>query len=230
MSQQSPSHPVHGPPAQPPANALPTVGQVLRLLTSRVWVTPLLVAANVGVFIVMAAAGVSVLMPDPSRMIEWGANFGPRTLGGEWWRILTSTFLHFGIIHLALNMIVLAQVGGLVERLIGSLGFLLLYLVSGVLGSLASVFSNPEVVSAGASGSVFGVVGGLLGFLTVQRHALPREALVPLAKNAGFFVVVNLAFGFVAPGIDVAAHVGGLAGGFLCGLLLSRPRTGEQGV
>ena len=99
-----------------------------------------------------------------ATVLEWGANFGPKTMDGQWWRLFTSMFLHFGIIHIGFNMWVLWNVGRLVERLVGNFGFALLYVVSGLLGSVASLAWNPTTISAGASGAVFGVVGALIGF------------------------------------------------------------------
>src|SRR5438445_2043493 len=128
-------------------------------------ITRLLVGLNVAVFIANAVAGVSVIAPSGEALLRWGADFGPRTLSGEPWRLLTSTFLHFGIIHLALNMWCLWALGTLAEPLFGWAAFLLLYLLSGLGGSVLSMLVHPMVVSAGASGAVFGVAGGVITFL-----------------------------------------------------------------
>ena len=111
------------------------------------------------VFIATAVAGVSVIDPSGEALLRWGADFGPRTLSGEPWRLLTSTFLHFGIIHLALNMWCLWALGTLAEPLFGWAAFLLLYLLSGLGGSVLSMLVHPMVVSAGASGAVFEMSG-----------------------------------------------------------------------
>ena len=90
-------------------------------------------------------------------------------------------------------------------------------------GSVASVAWNPEVMSVGASGAVFGVGGALLGFLLLRRDSIPAVVLVPLRNSMFSFIGFNVVFGFLVPGIDNAAHLGGLAGGLVCGFVLSQP-------
>jgi rhomboid protease GluP len=215
------------PPAPSPAEQAAEFQRRLAALTPRVFVTPALIALNVGVFVLMAARGVSLINPTPEQLIAWGANYGPKTLNGEWWRLLTCTFLHIGIIHLLLNMWVLAEGGPLVERLLGNLGFAVLYLVSGVGGSLASVGWDPLQVSAGASGAIFGIYGALLSSMLSRRDSIPLGALTRLRNSGLAFLGYNLAFGLFMPGIDMAAHVGGLAAGFLSGAALSHTLAPE---
>ena len=172
----------------------------------------------------MVASGVPAVDPDPRAMFAWGANFGPAVvLDGQAWRLLTSTFLHFGLLHLAFNMWCLLSAGPLVERLFGHLGFAALYLLAGVGGSLASLWFHPVIFGAGASGAIFGVFGGLLGFLAVHSARHPPRGPEAPAPSAVSFVAYNTLFGLMSPGIDNAAHLGGLATGFVCGLLLQRP-------
>ena len=111
--------------------------------------------------------------PNPAVHIRFGSNFGPLTWTGEEWRLLTSAFLHFGLIHIALNMFALYQGGGLVERLFGSTRFAVIYLLSALSGSVASGWWDPLRNSAGASGAIFGVYGALLAFLAVRRADIP---------------------------------------------------------
>jgi len=212
-------------PASPaPVTEDPVVAfnRALAKLTPRVWVTPLLIALNVAVFIAMVATGAHPMSPTIDSLLKWGANFGPKTTSGQWWRLGASMFIHIGVFHIAMNMVVLWSIGRFVERLVGGAGFIALYAVAGLCGSLASVGVHPFMVSAGASGAVFGLYGGLLGFLLRQRGAVPKPLLKKLSGSAVAFVVYNVAFGLV-PGIDMAAHIGGLAGGFGCGLLLGLP-------
>jgi rhomboid protease GluP len=190
-------------------------------LTPRIIVTPALIALNVGVFLVMVLAGANVLKPNIPVMLQWGANYGPLTTNGQWWRLLSGTFLHFGVIHLLVNMWVLRDVGREVERLVGSTGFLIGYLVSGFFGSLASVFWQEAAVSAGASGAVFGVFGMLLGFVVLRKGSIPVEALRDRAGGAIAFLIFNLIVGLSVPWIDQAAHIGGFIAGCVCGLVLS---------
>ncbi|MBI3449155.1 MAG: rhomboid family intramembrane serine protease, partial [Acidobacteria bacterium] len=197
----------------------------LHQLTPSAPLTPTLIAVNVAVWIAMLANGANPLSPDTEVMRAWGADFGPLTANGEWWRLLTSNYLHFGAIHLFCNMFALWQIGALVERLLGRSGFLITYLISGVAGSLASLWWHPYAVGAGASGAVFGVYGALLGFITRESGTIPREVLSRLRSGGVTFLGYNLIFGLSIPGISLAAHAGGLAAGFLCGVLLSHQLT-----
>jgi rhomboid protease GluP len=197
-------------------------------LSPRAPITPVLITINVMVFAAMCIGGVGFFSPDGSDTIRWGSNFGPMTMGGQWWRLFTSLFIHFGIIHLALNMFVLLSSGAVIERLFGSVRFLLLYLCAGLSGSMASLLWNPVVNSAGASGAIFGIFGGLLAFVANPRNGVPAAIMNEQRNNVLFFAMYNLAFGFAHSGIDNAAHVGGLVGGFLSGLLLARPLRKES--
>jgi len=176
---------------------------------------------NIIVFGLMAISGVSWLDPPTDSLVQWGANYGPMTLGDQSWRMLTSLFLHIGIIHLLLNMLVLANIGPAMETLLGSVAYVILYLVAGLAGSAASLAWHPLGVSAGASGAIFGLYGALIAFWV--RGSAHREILLPLWKGAVAFVAINLFFGFFQPGVDLAAHFGGLTSGFLLGLFLVQP-------
>ena len=191
----------------------------------KISITSMLLALNVAVFGLMLAWGVDPMQPAIDSLITWGANYGPKTTQGEWWRMLTCMFLHIGVLHLLFNMIALWNVGGLVERLLGSTGFVVLYLLAGLLGSVASVAWNPFVVSAGASGAIFGLFGGLLAFLVRHRDLQQHAFLAALRTNTLAFLGYNLVFGFMYQGIDMAAHLGGLAGGFVCGFVLTPSLT-----
>ncbi len=195
----------------------------LNAATPRVVVTPALLAINIGVFLVMLALGVGVLGGRAEEYLRFGANFAPLTTGGEWWRLVSCIFVHFGILHLAFNMWALWDSGQLTERLFGNGWFAVLYLFAGIAGSSASMLWNQHVISAGASGAVFGVFGALLAYITVQRGSIPADILNRLRVSTSVFVVYSLFYGFAQAGIDNAAHVGGLAGGFAMGLILARP-------
>jgi membrane associated rhomboid family serine protease len=192
-------------------------------LPPRAWVTPTLVVINVLVFVAMCVSGVSVFEPKIADLIRWGADFGPLTKDGQWWRVVTSMFIHIGIIHIAMNMFVLWTAGIIIERLFGSAAFTVLYVLAGVGGSLASLAWQPFTVSAGASGAVFGLFGGLLGYLVTGRKFVPAQTVTALGKYAGTFLAYNLVYGFARSGVDIAAHVGGLGTGFLLGIALAAP-------
>ena len=193
-------------------------------------ITYILIALNVAVFIGMMLTGANIMHPTTRQAVSWGADFGPLTLDGQWWRVISACFVHFGLIHIAMNMVILWQVGVFTEKLFGNVRYLLLYLLAGVYGNLLSIAHHPQQVSAGASGAVFGVYGGLLGFLVVQRGVVPRANAMSIAKSAGIFIVYNLIYGLSSPEIDLDAHIGGLISGFLAGCLLARPiwATGQR--
>lgn len=188
-------------------------------------VTAVLLALNVAIFGLMLAGGINPMQPSIDSLIQWGANYGPKTTQGEWWRLFTCMFLHIGVLHLLFNMLALWNVGGFMERLLGSTGFLVLYLLAGLLGSVASVAWNPFVVSAGASGAIFGLYGGLLAFLVRHRDLQQHAFLAALRTNTLAFLGYNVIYGFIVQGIDMAAHLGGLAGGFVCGCVLTPSLT-----
>jgi rhomboid protease GluP len=191
--------------------------------TPRAFVTPVLVGLNVLVFVAMVASGLSFMDPSIEGLLKWGANYGPDVTQGQWWRLLTAMFIHIGIIHIAMNMYILWGIGKLTERLFGNFGFLVLYLLAGLGGSLTSVWWKPFTVSAGASGAVFGVYGGLLGYLLLQRHTVPKRNVSSLATSAGTFLVYNLIYSMMSARVDIAAHLGGFVTGFLVGGALAQP-------
>jgi rhomboid protease GluP len=203
----SPASQVTGPP-----DGLAQFRLALFARTPRLWVTPLLVGMNLAVFLGMVATGVSALNPSAEGLLRWGANYAPRTTAGEWWRLVTNVFVHIGVIHIAMNMLVLWQIGALVERLLGHRPFLLVYLVAGFCGSLASISWHPLVISAGASSAVFGIYGVLIAYLVLHRGSIPRTVLLQLQKSTAFFIGLNVLFGLQQKGIDMAAHVGGAGG------------------
>jgi len=177
----------HGQPvtwSQAPPQAIIRFWQRLLEITPRTFVTSAIVGVNAAVFLLMTLDCGSLFSPNGQTLVAWGANFGPFTLDGQWWRLLTCTFVHIGIIHIGLNMWVLWDIGQLVERLAGNVGFLLLYLLSGLFGSLASVYWNPLVLSAGASGAVFGSFGGLMGFALLRGDSIPKSILGRLRTAA----------------------------------------------
>lgn len=189
------------------------------------WATNVIIAVNVIAFVAMGLRGAGWFeAADMKPYILFGANNGAATTGGEWWRLVTSMFLHYGVLHLALNMWALFQVGHLVERLLGRGLYLLVYLGSGVLGGLATIcWHGDKLWSAGASGAVFGVYGALLGYFVRQRHGVPRGVFGPIMKSTLMFAGYNLLFGAVHPHIDNMAHIGGLVGGFVLGWIVALP-------
>ena len=183
------------------------------------WLTIVLAVANVGVFAWELSAGAGVGQPTPEWMLEHGGNFGPLTLGGEEWRLFTSMFLHYGLLHLAMNMIGLVDGGRHVEQMYGRVGFAALYLVSGLAASLATSL-RANVVSAGASGAIFGVFGAFGAFLFLHRGRLDPARVSKQSRGLLIFIGLNVWFGITAEGVDLVAHLAGLAAGFVVGLAL----------
>jgi rhomboid protease GluP len=200
----------------------------LREVTPRLRVVPVVVALNVGVFVAMVATGISPISPSAEAVARWGADYGPLTLAGQPWRLLTNVFLHFGIIHLAANMLALLDAGPVIERLFGSVAFAALYLAAGITGSVASMAVHPLIVSAGASGAIFGVYGALGAVMVLHRETIPPVALKRLGRVAGSFIIYNFAFSVGKSGIDNMAHIGGLLGGAVAGACLFRPLVPDR--
>ena len=155
-----------------------------------------------------------------------GANsFDLTVQHGEAWRLLACTFLHANLLHIAMNLYVLKSMGDFAERLFGSRAYLGVYLVSAIGGSLLSLawtLSSSHNYSVGASGAVFGVMGGMLGFALSRRKSVPMQVYRSMLRSAAMFTVINLAFGFSMKVVDNGAHIGGLVAGLVAGLALSR--------
>lgn len=198
---------------------------------SHAWssVTNGIVAVNLVVFGLMGLAGAGWLQTESMALYIQYANNGAATTAGEWWRLVTCMFMHYGLIHLAMNMWALHQTGQLVERLLGRPLYLLAYFGSGIVASFASIlWHGDRVWSAGASGAVFGVYGVLLGYMVREKHGLPRSVVQPMLRSTLGFAAYNILFGLAHPLIDNAAHIGGFAGGFVFGAVLALPLDPEQ--
>ena len=175
---------------------------------SRPVVTWILLALIVVMFAVETALGGST---DSDVLIRLGAKVTPLIADGEYWRLLTSMFLHIGLAHLFFNGYALAAVGTELERLVGPGRFVAIYFLSGLLGSLAS-FAFSASLAAGASGAIFGVIGALGAYFFLHRERLGSWGRARLG-NIVFLIALNLFWGFTQPGIDNYAHLGGLLSG-----------------
>lgn len=194
-----------------------------RRQSSSMAVTQAIFGINVAVFVVMLLSGVSMLgNPSGQDLVRWGANFGPLTVGGEWWRLLTCVFIHGGLLHIAFNMWCLWDLGRLAESVYGHWTFAAVYFLSGVSASLASVIWNPVILSVGASGAIFGIAGALIASFYLGEFSLPRAAMSGMLRSVVMFVGYNLFFGAVIARTDNAAHIGGLLMGLLLGALIAK--------
>jgi membrane associated rhomboid family serine protease len=195
-------------------------------------VTRTLIAINVLVYLAELLQGAGVNATSGSIYTngvlvasarEIGGQILPASIGvghligvahGEWWRLITAAFLHYGPIHLGLNMLALYWIGTPIEAYLGRWRFLLLYLVSGLAGSAGALLVTPMSPTVGASGAIFGILGAAL--------ILERQGSLVLGGSALGLIVINLIFSFTFSGISIGGHIGGLVGGALCMLALSR--------
>ncbi|HEX6834194.1 MAG TPA: rhomboid family intramembrane serine protease [Rudaea sp.] len=213
------------PPAQPTAaeamrEETVAFDHTLETITPRVVVAYVLVALNVLVFGLMPLCGADLFDPVSADLLRWGAEYGPRTTDGEPWRLFSSLFVHIGIAHLLYNMIAFLYVAPKVERMLGHVGFALTYVISGVAGGLWALLYNPTHLHAGASGAIFGIYGALLASLLRDRKSIPAHLRSELQRFVLVFVAYNL-INSLSADISLAAHLGGLIGGFACGLALA---------
>src|ERR671932_1179859 len=174
--------------------------------------TKALIALNVGIYLAELAGGASV-NADSGWIYLHGVLFGPWVADGDWWRLVTAAFLHYGPFHLGLNMLALWWFGGPLEETLGRGRFLLLYFVSGLAGSAGALIANPHAAPVGASGAIFGILGAAL--------VLERQG-TPVFGGALTLIVIHLPFTFAVPNISIGGHLGGLAGGILGTFALSR--------
>lgn len=179
-----------------------------------------LIVVNVLVFFILSLFGKT---EDAYFMLQHGAMYEPYvTESHEYYRLITSLFLHFGIQHLLNNMVLLGALGYQLENEIGKIKFLLVYFISGIGGNLCSLFWNvthgEQVISAGASGAIFGLMGALLYIVIANRGRLGRLS----GRGMAVMVVLSLYFGFTSSGVDNSAHVGGLISGIVAAVILYR--------
>ena len=197
---------------------------LMRSSAQRTHLTHALLWLNLAVFVAMLVWGAELWHTSNSVQLAWGANFGPATQDGQWWRLVSAMFIHFGVLHLGMNLWALRDIGRLVERLYGGWRFVTIYGVSGILGNLLSlVVQGNHAVSGGASGAIFGLYGALLVFLWRERQQVAPSEFRWLFGGASLFSGLILLMGWVIPGIDNAAHAGGLVAGALSGWMLARP-------
>jgi membrane associated rhomboid family serine protease/Flp pilus assembly protein TadD len=203
---------------------------------SSVTVTQVIFGANVMVFIAMFCASDFSFDFTGKVMDVFGANYGPLTLSGQWWRLLTYMFLHGGLMHFAFNMWCLWDMGALCESLYGRWSFAVIYVITGVAGGVASVGWHPMIPSVGASGAIFGLAGALIASLYLGEFNLPRYAIQANLRSLLFFAGFNILFGISPIGdmfgihVDNACHIGGLVSGLLFGALIARLAPGHDAI
>lgn len=191
-----------------------------------------LIVANVAIWLMMLAKGAHFWTTNEQQALQWGADFGPLSLGvqfHQFWRLFTANFIHLGFVHLAINMVFLWALGRLAEYFFASMDFLLLYTFTGLCSGLLGVIWEPLATSAGASGAIFGISGALLIMLLSDKLPLEKESREKLLTGVVQFTVLNLFVGGAQnylPGIfhrrvDNAGHIGGLLAGMLVGAVFA---------
>ena len=208
-------------PAEPQPGTAGALGPAAASTTKPTAGTYALTAINVAVFAAMAISGISIIDPDTQQVLKWGADYGPYTFGGQYWRLLTSMFLHFGIIHIAANMWCLWSLGRLAEKFLGPISVICIYLLTGIGADLLSLSWDPMRVSAGASGAIFGIAGALISLLQFGNLGLAPENVSRLRGYVVRFALLNLFIGLRIH-IDNMGHLGGLVTGLLVGFFLAR--------
>jgi len=179
------------------------------------WATPIILDLNILISVIMIFSGVVIIEPRGNELIEWGANFKPITTDGQWWRLLSSVFVHAGFIHLAYNMFALFFIGPFLESSIGSKKFMIIYLLTGIIASFTSLAFHDSTISVGASGAIFGMYGLTASLMLLKL--LDKNLTAMLWVSIAIFIGLNLIMG-LSGGIDMAAHLGGLISGFIIGI------------
>ena len=172
-----------------------------------------LIGLNVLVYLITVAQGAGINQPGGKLFANWWLD-APQVADGGWWRLITAAFLHGNLLHIGFNMFVLYAVGSAVEVYLGPLRYLALYIVSGLAGSAGALVATPNGVTVGASGAIFGIFGALLIIEYQQTGSLAGQAMSLIA--------INLLISFTVPNISYGGHIGGLIGGILVTLALSR--------
>jgi membrane associated rhomboid family serine protease len=195
---------------------------------SSINLTQIIFGINAAVFLGMIfASGTPLAFINPMQgfsnmeILHWGANVGIFTMSGEWWRLLTCVFVHGSLLHIGFNMWCLWNLGQLAESLYGRWTYAAVYLLCGIGASVASTMWDPYRPSVGASGAIFGLAGALIAAFKLGEFSVPRSALQGTLRSLGVFVFYNLIFGYAMPGIDNAAHIGGLVTGLILGALIA---------
>ena len=185
-------------------------------------ITYIIIAINL-IFYAISIIHTGEIIDMPARgLAEIGAIFGPQVvLGGEWWRLVTAMFLHGGMTHILMNMFSLYIIGRPVEINFSPILYITIYIITGILGGLTSIYFHPITVAIGASGAIFGIFGALAGYLLAFRKNLEGNAKGML-KDFGIIIGINLLIGLSIPNIDMSAHAGGLISGFIGGFVVAK--------
>lgn len=192
--------------------------------------TMIFIGINLGVFALeWLAGGMSALSADVTVLRAMGAKDNLLiNAHHEYWRFITSNFLHIGFLHLLFNNYALMIIGQEIERIYGSARFVILYIATGIVASMASYYFNPAATSAGASGSIFGLFGVMATFAFKYRKELPESLSKDIKRRIIPVIIINLAFGFAVRIVDNSAHIGGLLAGVTLAFIIPYQRPNEK--
>ena len=181
-----------------------------------------IILLNVIVYLISAFYSQSITEMNLQVLVDMGALYGPLTvLHGEWWRLGTAMFLHGGMTHILMNMFSLYLIGRGAEMYFDTKSYISIYIFSGLIGGLVSLYMHPASVGVGASGAIFGVFGALAGFFLANRDKIASYSKA-FMKDFAIIIGINLVIGFSIESVDVSAHIGGLIVGFIGGFMLSK--------
>jgi membrane associated rhomboid family serine protease len=218
--------PDHATQRPPPQEVVRTTARSVAQSAKNAYVTQVLIAINVIVYVATVVQGHGLNDPD-GKIFRQGLLYGPFVADGDWWRLITSAFLHANILHLLFNVLALWWFGAPVELFLGRARFLLVYVVSGLAGAAGALLASPSAATVGASGAIFGILGAAL--------VLERQRMYVLGGSALTIIVINVIFSIAVPGISIGGHIGGLVGGALSTLALTHfgrrhPLYGRAGL
>ena len=222
VGPRCPDHATQGKPRLRAPTRQRAARRAISFRTNEPYVTWTLVALNVAVYLITVAQGAGINSPGGKLFEQWDL-YGYAVHNGGWWRLITAAFLHANIVHIGLNMLALVWLGGPVERYIGPLRYLGLYVVSGLAGSAGALVVTPNSPTVGASGAIFGILGALF--------VLERKGSIMTGGQVAGLIVLNLIFTFAVSNISVGGHVGGLIGGVvLMWLFVHTRRSAAQSI
>ncbi|UDM32617.1 rhomboid family intramembrane serine protease [Lentilactobacillus laojiaonis] len=188
-----------------------------RNLKYKPFMTYALIIIMVLIFIIMSLDGGTT---NSYNLVRFGAQFNPYIMAGEYWRLVTPMFLHIGFTHLFLNLFTIYLIGPYVEKIFGHLRFIIIFLLSGIVGNLAS-FAFSDSVSAGASTAIF----GLFGVFIMLSENFQNSIINNMARNFGLLIILNLVSDLFMPQVNIVGHIGGLIGGILASYIVGLPNN-----
>jgi len=184
-----------------------------------------IIVLNLFFYLISIVLSGNIVDINLQTLVDMGALYGPLVvLQSQWWRLLSAIFLHGGMTHILMNMFSLYLIGRGMELYFSKAAYITIYLFSGFIGGIASLYMHPQSVGIGASGAIFGVFGALGGFFLAHKDRIATERGRQILKDFAIIIGLNLFLGLSVASIDMSAHIGGLLTGFTSGFLIARYR------